>query len=211
MVKRKINSNRRRAIADRVILTGVAVTMFLFGRFLAPAKIETVAKTVTVEVPTYTERTIPSETDVTYLDIPLSHNLQRYITDICSDEGVPVALVYAMIEHESQFDEEAVSGTNDYGLMQINSINSEYLEKEYKVTDLLNPYQNVFCGVKVIGSYLTKYEGNCNKALMAYNMGDYGAQKAWLDGIESSSYSRTILALMSEYEQELANGTDNED
>ena len=69
---------------------------------------------------------------------------------------------------------------------------------------MLNPYQNVFCGVKIIGSYIEKYE-DLHKVLMAYNMGEYGAKKLWGDGYESSSYSRKILELMAEYEQEVSN------
>ena len=38
---------------------------------------------------------------------------------------------------------------------------------------------------------------------MAYNMGDYGAKKAWENGIKSTSYSESILALMQQYEQEV--------
>lgn len=185
--------------------------MFFVGRFTAPTKIETVTKTKTVEVPRYSAQVLPSDTDITYLDIPLSHNLQEYITEVCSDESVPVSLIYAMIEHGSHFNSETISDTDDYGLMQINSVNEDWLKTEYRSADLLNPYQNVFCGVKIIGSYLKKYNGDYSKALMAYNMGEYGAQKAWQDGITSTSYSDEILSLMNEYEQELSDGNNNED
>ena len=36
---------------------------------------------------------------------------------------------------------------------------------------------------------------------MAYNMGDYGAQKAWESGVTNTNYSATILELMQEYEE----------
>ena len=67
---------------------------------------------------------------------------------------------------------------------------------------MLNPYQNVFCGVKVIGSYIEIY-GDYTKALMAYNMGNYGARKAWDNGITSTTYTDLVLGLMQEYEQEV--------
>ena len=53
-------------------------------------------------------------------------------------------------------------------------------------------------------SYIEKY-GDYGKALMAYNMGDYGAQKSWENGVTSSSYSTTILDLMQKYEEVLHN------
>ena len=53
---------------------------------------------------------------------------------------------------------------------------------------------------------------NVNLLLMAYNMGDYGARKAWKNGISNTSYSRTVLNLYEEYEEVLRNATsaDNE-
>jgi hypothetical protein len=35
---------------------------------------------------------------------------------------------------------------------------------------------------------------------MAYNMGEYGAKKAWSNGITSTTYSDTILELCEKYE-----------
>ena len=92
-----------------------------------------------------------------------------------------------------------MSETNDYGLMQINEVNHDRLEEQYRCADMLNPYQNVFCGIKVIGSYIETYE-DYTKALMAYNMGNYGAKKAWDNGITSTAYTEVILNLMHEYE-----------
>lgn len=85
----------------------------------------------------------------------------------------------------------------------INSINHEQLEEKYRTADMLDPYQNVYCGIKIIGSYIEKYTDYGN-ALMAYNMGEYGAKKAWENGVQSTSYSTTILELMSEYEKEVS-------
>lgn len=36
---------------------------------------------------------------------------------------------------------------------------------------------------------------------MAYNMGDYGARKAWQNGMTSTNYSTSILELMQKYEE----------
>ena len=175
---------------------------FFIGKFTIPKK--TVTITETVEVPVYESDMLVEDADVFLYDIPLSNSLQRYIYEICADEGVPVTLALAMIEHESGFNPEVISSTDDYGLMQINAINHEWLEEKYRVADFLNPYQNAFCGITIIGSYIEKY-GDYGKALMAYNMGDYGAQKAWENGVTSSSYSTTILDLMQKYEEVLHN------
>lgn len=187
------------AVMGMLVLGGGA-SGYAIARKTAP--VEQVTITKTIEVPSYEEDKLPELAEVKFYDVPLSHSLQRYIYEICADENVPVSLVIAMIEHESSFNPEEISSTDDYGLMQINTVNHSSLEEQYKTADLMNPYQNVFCGIKMIGSYISSY-GDYNKALMAYNMGEYGAEKAWENGIESTSYSKSILALMEQYEQEV--------
>lgn len=171
---------------------------YAIGIFTTPQK--TVTITETVEVPAHESDDLPQNAEVFLFDIPLSDSLQRYIYEICADENVPVTLALAIIEHESGFNPEVISSTDDYGLMQINAVNHEWLEEKYRIADFLNPYQNAFCGITIIGSYIEKYD-DYGKALMAYNMGDYGAQKAWESGITSTDYSIAILDLMQEYEE----------
>lgn len=172
----------------------------VIGRATAPETQVTITKTI--EVPSYEEASLPSIKEGTYFNVPLSHSLQKYIYEIYADENVPVSLIIVMIDHESGFNPEIISDTGDYGLMQINTINHEQLAEAYKTADMLDPYQNVFCGIKIISSYIHTYHNN-NKALMAYNMGQYGAEKAWKNGIESTSYSESILTLMLQYEKEM--------
>lgn len=206
----KINRNKRMKLYANMILVLLVLIGGVLGFFLAklttpPQKTITVTKTV--EVPAYKSNVLVDTADVFLFDVPLSDSLQRYIYEICADENVPVTLVMAMIEHESGFDPEAVSPADDYGLMQINAVNHEWLKEEYRCADMMNPYQNVFCGISIISSYIDKY-GELDKALMAYNMGNYGAQKAWKNGVTSIAYSEEILSLMKEYE-EVSNATGN--
>jgi len=206
----KINRNKRMKLYANMILVLLVLIGGVFGFFLAKLTTppqETITVTKTVEVPAYKSNVLVDTADVFLFDVPLSDSLQRYIYEICADENVPVTLVMAMIEHESGFDPEAVSPTDDYGLMQINAVNHEWLKEEYRCADMMNPYQNVFCGISIISSYIDKY-GELDKALMAYNMGNYGAQKAWKNGVTSIAYSEEILSLMKEYE-EVSNATGN--
>lgn len=129
-----------------LVLAGGAAG-YLLGVLTTPHKTVTVTKTI--EVPVHETDGLPQETEVFLFDVPLSDSLQRYIYEICADEGVPVTLALAMIEHESGFNPEVVSSTNDYGLMQINAINHEWLEEKYRTADFLNPYQNAFCGITI--------------------------------------------------------------
>lgn len=201
--------NRNRLVRLLIVLVVMAAIAFGIGRVTAPAKTKTVTVTETVEVPVYSTDKLPEISDIFYFDVPLSHSLQRFIYEVCADENVPVTLIYAVIEHESQFDPEIISKTDDYGLMQINAVNHTWLNEEYRCADILDPYQNVFCSVKIIGSYVSRYDGDLTKALMAYNMGDYGARKAWENGVDKISYSTTILGLMENYEEVLQNAKGN--
>lgn len=97
-----------------------------------------------------------------YYDCPLSHDLQDYIRELCNENGIPMSLVIAMIDVESSFNPDAVSSTDDYGLMQINKCNHGWLRKQ-GVTDVLDPYQNVLGGIIILSQC---YNGNMSKALM---------------------------------------------
>jgi len=207
MATRKARKGINRATLAKVEIVVTIIFLLVFGFtigiLVAPTEAEEAIVTQTVETPVYDSSELPESPQVVYYDVPLSHSLQKYIYEVCADEKVPVSLIIAIIDYESNFNPETVSSTDDYGLMQINEVNHGELEEKYRCADMLDPYQNVFCGVKIIGQYLATYKDDYAKALMAYNMGDYGAKKAWEDGITSTSYSEGILKLMNEYEQEV--------
>ena len=136
-----------------------------------------------------------------YYDVPLSHELQDYIFALCEEKNVPSRLVIAMIETESSFRSDVISGTNDYGLMQINACNHEWMSERYGVTDFLDPFQNVLCGISYIAGHLDSCDGDIEMALMSYNMGGYGASLLWEKGVYSTAYSRKIVERMGKYER----------
>lgn len=142
------------------------------------------------------------EPDEPYFDVPLSHELQDYIRELCEERGVPMSLILAMIETESAFKADIVSKSNDYGLMQINKINHEWLSRTYNITDFLDPYQNVYCGVVILSQHYRKYQ-DVDKALMAYNLGESGAKRRWNKGVYETTYTITIKSAMEKYENEI--------
>lgn len=115
-------------------------------------------------------------------------------------------LVIAMIEHESSFRADVISKTNDYGYMQINTINHEWLSETIGVSNFLDPYENILCGIYIISGHLEKTDGNIELALMRYNCGATGAKRLWEQGVYSTSYSRSIMALYESYKEKAANG-----
>ena len=131
----------------------------------------------------------------TYYDIPLSKDLQLYTYNRCVEYGIPehYELVLAMMWQESNYTPDIISATDDYGIMQINACNHEWLSDLLGTTNFLDVYQNIDAGTYIISKMLLKY-GDEHKALMAYNMGENGAALNWDAGIYTSSYSRGIIA-----------------
>lgn len=135
-------------------------------------------------------------------DIPLSAELQTYTYQRCEAmglvaPGVDYQTVLALMSKESGYTADAVSGTGDYGIMQINTVNHEWLREELGITDFLDAEQSIDAGTEMLARLSEKYS-DPNKVLMAYNMGEGGAAKLWAQGITSSEYSRDIMARRAE-------------
>lgn len=121
----------------------------------------------------------------------LSYELQEFMQDCCEEYGVPYALALAIAEVETHFDPDAVSRTGDYGLMQINECNHEWLlEKGF---DVMTYEGNIEAGIYIISDHLANY-GDVELALMAYNCGASGARKLWAAGQYQTDYSRKVMA-----------------
>lgn len=129
---------------------------------------------------------------------PLSEELQTTMYEACQRRGIPFALALAVAEQESTFRLDVVSGTNDHGLMQINTCNFGWLRA--KGIEPLDHKGNIEAGVLILSEAVHKY-GDYHKALMAYNCGDGGARKLWDQGIYSSKYSREIMTKYENWKQ----------
>ena len=136
-----------------------------------------------------------------YYDVPLPKDLQDYISSVCSTYSVPCELIYGIIEVESNFRADTVSDTNDYGLMQINKCNHEWLSSTLGVSDFLDPKENILCGIYIISGHLEKTDGNVELALMRYNCGAAGAKRLWEQGIYSTSYTEKVITAYENYKK----------
>lgn len=190
-------------------IVAVVIAIFIVGGVagytigVVSAKSTTAAEVVETTCETTEVTTSERVEDIkVYYDCPLSHDLQDYIRTLCGNYGVPMSLIIAMIDVESSFRADVISKTNDYGLMQINIINHEWLREEYDITDFLDPYQNVFCGIAMIAEHYNRY-CDVNRAVMAYNLGLTGAKRLWDKSIFRTSYTDKINAAMEVYENEV--------
>lgn len=138
------------------------------------------------------QQTEPSKPTPPQLEIPLSEELQQYTYQRCEYDNELYFLVIAIMKQESNFKLDAISKDgHDFGPMQIRDNNLEELEKQFGPIDLMNPFDNIKCGVYKIKKLIHKYEYK-NLALMAYNCGETGAKRIWRQGIYSTEYSRKV-------------------
>lgn len=126
------------------------------------------------------------------LEVELDEELQEFIYCLSYAYNIDYAFVMGLIEAESNYQVDVVSSTNDYGLMQINTVNHEWLNEKLGVTDFLDPYQNTRSGIYILRNLFEKYK-DPEKVLMAYNMGENGAKRLWDKGIYETDYTNKVI------------------
>lgn len=197
--KRALHLRKKKAAQRRfiLILTAFVLVIFTLGAILgwtlgthafannsAPTEIKA-EENQTVTEPEPKPLVIESEGNT------LSPHLQEVMFAMCEKYNVPFALALAVADQETRFNPDAVSHTNDYGLMQINKINFEWLQK--KGIDPMTYDGNIEAGVLILSQAIEKH-GEYGLALMAYNCGDAGAKRLWKKGTYSTDYSRSTMA-----------------
>ena len=212
---------RRQGLKKRImkeaveLLACAAITAFFFCLCLvqckaddkveeAPVVVEppviwTVAMEKPVEVvkpePVVEVEVEPVVEAVEIYDVPLETELQMYIMDICESEGIEPAVIFAMAEKESNFNADAVGdGGAAIGMFQVQPRWHQERMDNLGVTDLFNPYQNAAVAIDFLAELIDYYDGDVEKAVVAYNMGQTGAyNNCFSKGIYSSSYSRGVM------------------
>ena len=135
---------------------------------------------------------VVNDTGFEPVDKPMEVEYQGFLYLMSEKYDLDFYLLLALIETESDFQTDLISETNDYGLMQINKMNHEWLSKELDITDFLDPYQNMKAGCYVLSKLMDSCDGNVTKALMSYNMGYEEADTLWKNGIYSTKYSDKV-------------------
>jgi len=140
--------------------------------------------------------------DFVPLQCDMPYEEQEFLFYLCSGYNIDFCLVMAVIQTESEFDASVVSVTNDYGLMQINKMNHEWLTETIGVTDYLDPYQNIRAGCYILRKLFERYQ-DTELVLMAYNMGEESASCLWKHGIFSTDYTETVLNWQHKFQKQL--------
>ncbi|MFS0787284.1 lytic transglycosylase domain-containing protein [Shouchella sp. 1P09AA] len=122
------------------------------------------------------ETVYPTSNQASSLKTVSDANAQPYlplIERISKEHQVDPNLTLAIIKHESNFNENAVSSAGASGLMQLMPGTARGLG----VTSIFDPEQNIRGGVRYIKDMLTRYNGDVSLALAAYNAGPGNVDK----------------------------------
>lgn len=149
------------------------------------------------------------EGDFYFYQVPfgeLPDDIQIYTHEICGRYDLPTEIVFAMMQHESRFNSEAIGDDGQsFGYMQV-------MEKWHKdrmerlgVTYLKNPEENILVAVDYLSELYQKY-GDMTSALMAYNCGPTTAQKLWGKEIWQTGYTQKVLQYSKEIHSEIYGG-----
>jgi soluble lytic murein transglycosylase-like protein len=125
--------------------------------------------------------TLPLNMPITTNSVPATvtastHSKTDYesmISEAASLYNLPEKLIQSVIKQESNFKADAQSSAGASGLMQLMPATAQSLG----VTDILDPKQNIMAGSKYLSQMLTKYDGDTELALAAYNAGPGNVDK----------------------------------
>jgi soluble lytic murein transglycosylase-like protein len=122
------------------------------------------------------------------------------IKDAAESFGVNANIIRSIILAESAGNENARSGANAKGLMQLIDKTAE----EMGVKNVWDPGQNIFGGTKYFSNLLRQYSGDLNLALAAYNAGPGNVAK--YNGVppfnETQTYLTRVLGYLKHFEDQ---------
>lgn len=117
--------------------------------------------------------------------------IQGLIAQVAREQNIDQALLRAVVEAESDYNQNEVSKTGAQGLMQL----MPGTAKELGVVNPFNPLENLTGGAKYLNQMMKRYNGNLGLALAAYNAGPGKVNAA--EGIpnipETKKYVNRIL------------------
>lgn len=136
------------------------------------------------------------------LKIPLNEDVQQFTYYLSKGYNIDYPFTLAVMQTESDFQADLISDTEDYGLMQINKNNHDWITQTIGVEDYLDPIQNIRAGMFILRKLFEKYQ-KPSLVLMAYNMGETGAARLWKQGIYSTDYTEKVLQYQKQFSDKL--------
>lgn len=176
-----------------VVVTSLAVSIVAFADEKEPAQVNYQDPAENLPVSEFQA--------FTPIDVPLDAELQEFIFGVAEDYGLDGELVLAVIGQETNYKADAVGDEgNAYGLMQVHPAQHEARMERMKVTNLLDPYENVVVGVDYLAECIE--QGGLEWGLMCYNGGAAYADEMTKQGVVSE-YAEGVMMLAELLENEI--------
>lgn len=123
--------------------------------------------------------------------------IKKLIQQIAIEVGVPVDLALAVAQHESGFNNIAVSpkntdGSRDHGVFQLN-------DKYHKLKNVYDPEENIRYGIGMLKAGLDKNNGDIAKTLSDYNAGPNATGKGRKQG---DAYAKKVMNLIPNFNRQ---------
>lgn len=139
--------------------------------------------------------TLSSQSEFPSLEeIKINNAIEEYSKEYEVDADLIKAIIFCESDGKITAKNHNKNGTTDYGLMQINSCNHEWLKKELGITDFYDINQNIHCGVFMLADLMDRHT-DLHTVLMAYNMGEKRTRELHREGVYTSKYSRKVMGV----------------
>lgn len=200
------------------IIAGVA----LLGGWKVYEKMDAIDKNNQLAIANYTEtnkKNVLLKLIDQKMDIPVEQKvkLRDTIYDVCYIKNVPVSLVCGLIEIESNWNPDVVSGSNAKGLCQVLPSTARpylrYQQIDYAEKVLLDPVKNVTVGISLLADLQAAHieanktdQNNWTMTLHSYFWGSsntaalYGKKDTRVN-VPNMSYPIRVLEAVKKYEK----------
>ena len=142
-----------------------------------------------------------------------SPDLKSYTAEICNEYDVDYSLAVAVIYNESRFQSGLThknsNGTIDYGLMQVNEVNFDFLHRTLGINsmkELLDDEIGVRCGVALL-AYHKQFTESDSAALLRYQIGAGKYQQYLKNGRYTNKTHQQVLGYFNTYKNYLEEQT----
>ncbi len=117
--------------------------------------------------------------------------LLTLVSQAASDNRVPAALLYAVVQAESGGDPNAISAHGAMGLMQLMPATAT----QCGLTRPFDPHGNLECGASYLSQMLARFHDDLTLAVAAYNAGPEAVTRAHGIPPKSQGYVQRVMTL----------------
>jgi soluble lytic murein transglycosylase-like protein len=181
-------------------LIGTVISVYAANQRAEAEEVQIVKMTPIIGTPVVKVVEVIETDKPEYFEVPLSHDIQDHIFEVCDEYGIAPALVIAMIAQESDFRAGEVGDDgSSTGLLQVQQKWHQERMDRLGCDNLLDPYQNITVAVDYIAE-LKDINPDLYWVLMAYNGGFRYADKRMESG-EYSDYAVEVTQYAAELER----------